>query len=62
MAKSEKHTKLIDDLAAVLFPFQESEEEQECFTDVGRQRVDEWIDKLRVSAPPSTPGPQKGGE
>ena len=44
MAKRrEQHTALIDALAAVLFPFQESEFEAETFTDVGRQRVDEWL-------------------
>ncbi len=42
----ERHTALIDSLAAVLFPHQESEEEQESFTDVGRQRVDEWIERV----------------
>lgn len=41
----EKHPQLIDSLEQALFPFQESEEEQEHFTDVGRQRVDEWIEE-----------------
>ena len=39
----ERHTALIDSLEAVMFPFQESEFEAEAFTDIGRQRVDEWI-------------------
>lgn len=42
----EQHTALIDSLAAKIFPFQESEFEQEAFTDVGRQRVDEWIAEM----------------
>lgn len=46
MKKSERHTHLIDSLEAVMFPFQESEEEQESFTPQGRQRVDEWIETV----------------
>lgn len=34
---------LIDSLEKKLFPFQESEEEQEAFTPEGRKRVTEWI-------------------
>ena len=44
--RTEQHTALIDSLAEKLFPFQESEEEQESFTAEGRQRVDEWIAEL----------------
>ncbi len=39
----ERHKALIDSLEAVMFPFQESEFEAESFTDIGRQRVDEWL-------------------
>lgn len=38
--------KWIDRLAAEMFPFQESEFEQESFTDVGRQRVGKVLDEL----------------
>jgi hypothetical protein len=41
----ERHKELIDSLQAVMFPFQESEFEAESFTDIGRQRVDEWIER-----------------
>jgi hypothetical protein len=44
--RGERHTVLIDSLERVMFPFQESEEEQESFTDIGRQRVDAWLDDL----------------
>lgn len=54
--KKERHTVLIDSLAAKLFPFQESEFEQESFTDTGRERVDEWIDEvLAPKAGPTCP-------
>jgi hypothetical protein len=43
---AERHRALIDDLERELFPFQESEEEQESFTPEGRRRVDDWIHKL----------------
>lgn len=44
--KRERYTALINNLERTLFPHQESEEEQESFTDNGRQRVDEWLDEL----------------
>lgn len=46
MAKRrEKYTDLIDSLERVMFPYQESEEEQESFTPEGRRRVDRWIEE-----------------
>ena len=48
--KREKHPELIDELERVLFPHQESEEDQESFTKEGRQRVDGWIHGLLGSA------------
>ena len=46
----ERHKELIDSLEAVMFPFQESEFEAESFTDIGRQRVDEWLDRTLGAA------------
>jgi hypothetical protein len=54
-SRREKHTALIDSLAAKLFPFQESEEEQESFTPQGRKRVDEWIDDVLAQKRPREP-------
>lgn len=42
-AQRELNTDLIDSLERELFPFQESEEEQESFTPEGRKRVDKWL-------------------
>ena len=55
--RREKHTALIDSLAAALFPHQESEDEQEAFTPEGRKRVDRWIEHtlLRHSRPCAVP-------
>jgi hypothetical protein len=50
--RKERHTTLIDDLEKQLFPFQESEEEQESFTPQGRMRVDKWIDRVLVRKRP----------
>lgn len=58
--RKERHTQLINSLAERLFPFQESEDEQETFTGVGRKRVDEWLDEvLAVPAPPAGETPQE---
>ena len=43
MKRKEKYTHLIDSLEKTLFPFQESEFEQESFTEQGRLRLDEWF-------------------
>lgn len=56
----ERYPWFIDSLAAKLFPFQESEFEAETFTDIGRQRVDEWIHDVvrRRLVPEPPPGPR----
>jgi hypothetical protein len=47
--RRERYPRLIDSLERVLFPFQESEEEQESFTPEGRKRVDAWLSDLLAS-------------
>ena len=46
MRRRERYPDLIDELEREVFPFQESEEEQESFTPEGRKRVDDWLHVL----------------
>src|SRR5512138_802828 len=60
---------LVDALERLMFPHQESEEEQEAFTDVGRDRVAQWIEDVvfpfvrgQLQNPPLGIVVDKGGE
>lgn len=52
----------LDEFEREMFPHQESEEEQEAFTDVGRKRVGRVIQRLvkAVRATEQEPAPTKG--
>lgn len=41
-----RNSQLVDGLERVLFPHQESEEEQEAFTPEGRERVAQWLENV----------------
>lgn len=59
--RRERHSELIDALERVLFPHQESEEEQESFTPEGRQRVDRWLETVIPSRAIPTPAARLAG-